>query len=136
MSSNWYDDVVATDEGFRNYLQERTILEATELICEMMDIAGVSRTELACRLGKSKADISQLLNGERNMTLRTLSDIFHALGRYVEIISIAHGRSGSSFDETICHLPGWKTEDPHWSIAVSNEELEPRNHDKNVRLAG
>jgi transcriptional regulator with XRE-family HTH domain len=41
---------------------------------------GVTRQELADRLGKSKGYVSQLLNGERNMTLRTLADLGHAFG--------------------------------------------------------
>jgi len=59
---------------------ERLILRTTELILSMMNDEGVTRKELAQRIGKSKGHVSQLLNGERNMTLRTLAEMAHALG--------------------------------------------------------
>jgi transcriptional regulator with XRE-family HTH domain len=60
--------------------QERFILDATEMICELMIEAGVSKSELAARLGKTKGFVTQLLSGNRNFTLRTLSDVLVALG--------------------------------------------------------
>ena len=72
-----------TKEGHRLYQQERSILNLTELICKLMEETGVSRSELARRLGKTKGYISQLLDGESNMTVRTISDVFTALGKTV-----------------------------------------------------
>lgn len=60
--------------------QERLILDATEAVVTVMAHEGVSRQELAGRLGKTKSFVSQLLCGERNMTLRTLADLGSALG--------------------------------------------------------
>ena len=71
----------STPEGKRLLDQERLILQATETIIKLMQQQDVSRTELARRLGRSKGWISQLLAGEANFTLRTLSDVFGALGR-------------------------------------------------------
>jgi transcriptional regulator with XRE-family HTH domain len=65
--------------------QETLIADATELVCELLQSAGVERQELARRLGKSKGHVTQLLSGERNMTLRTLSDLAHALGHRFEL---------------------------------------------------
>lgn len=59
--------------------EERLIAEVTEAIWAAMEDAGCSKTELAQRLGASKGYVSQVLNGSRNMTLRTLADICHAL---------------------------------------------------------
>ena len=83
----WITDLVDDQGGMRLYEQERTIVEATELICELLETSGVSRTELAKRLRKTKGYISQLLDGETNMTLRTLSDALYALGREVHFTS-------------------------------------------------
>lgn len=69
-----------TPEGMRLYQQERAILEVTEVICELMDKQGVSRSDLAKRLGRTKGYITQLLDGRANMTVRTISDVFTALG--------------------------------------------------------
>lgn len=65
--------------------QEELILEASELICELLDREGVSRQELAQRLERSKGFVSQVLNTDRNMTLRTLADFADALGYRVEL---------------------------------------------------
>jgi len=73
-------DEYLKDEGFsRLYNQERVILEITEALCSYMDDANISRVELAHRLGKHKSFISQVLNGGRNLTLRTLADFLWAL---------------------------------------------------------
>jgi transcriptional regulator with XRE-family HTH domain len=60
--------------------QERLILYVTETVVGLLTETKMTRQELADRLGKSKGYVSQLLGGERNMTLRTLADLGHALG--------------------------------------------------------
>ncbi len=64
---------------------ERLILETTETILRLMEKEGITRAELARRIGKSKGHISQLLNGDRNMTLRTLAEISYALGHRIRV---------------------------------------------------
>lgn len=69
----------------RLFAQEGLILEVSESILEVMDIAKVSKVDLANRLETSKSHITQLLNGTRNLTLRTLADIGWALDREVRV---------------------------------------------------
>lgn len=59
--------------------QEELILNVTELVLEKMEQKGVSKSRLADMLEKNKSHITQLLRGSRNMTLRTVSDIFFEL---------------------------------------------------------
>jgi transcriptional regulator with XRE-family HTH domain len=74
------------DPEFRKLLaEEELILEVTETICDLLEEEKISRKELAERLGKSKGFISQLLNGGRNLTLRTVADILHVLGYKVTL---------------------------------------------------
>lgn len=61
------------------------IMEVTETLCELLEKEKVSRKELAERLGKTKGFVSQLLNGGRNLTLRTVADILHVLGYKVSL---------------------------------------------------
>ena len=49
-------------------------------MCEIMEKKGVSRAELAKRMGVTKSSVSQLLAGTTNMQLRTISDVFVVLG--------------------------------------------------------
>jgi transcriptional regulator with XRE-family HTH domain len=66
--------------------QEDLIMEVTETLCELLEKEKVSRKELADRLGKSKGFVSQLLNGGRNLTLRTVADILYVLGYKVTLV--------------------------------------------------
>ena len=79
MTQTLIEKLTQTPEGMRLYQQERAIQEATDLICEVMEERGVGRADLARRLGKTKGYITQLLDGRRNMTVRTMSDVFGAL---------------------------------------------------------
>lgn len=73
-------------EGMRLFQQERLITEVTELICREMKDRRIKRSELAERLKKTRGRVSQILNGnERNLTLRTVADIFTALGRTLTV---------------------------------------------------
>ncbi len=78
-------------EVARLVIQGELIMEVTETLCELMEKEKVSRKELADRLGKSKGFVSQLLNGGRNLTLRTVADILHVLGYRVSLTPYKEG---------------------------------------------
>ncbi len=61
------------------YRLEEIILDFTEQICEQMEKQKVTRAELAERLGVSRAFITKLLNGNLNLTLRTMMNIVSTL---------------------------------------------------------
>lgn len=63
--------------------EEGTILEATEAVAGAMQQQGVTKKELARRLGVSKAAVTQMLG--RGVGLRSLGRYAHALGCRVEI---------------------------------------------------
>lgn len=68
----------------REYNQERLIVDVAEMIMKTLNDDGVNQVELANKLGKTKGYVSQLLNGSRNMTLRTLADIATELDKKIE----------------------------------------------------
>ena len=59
--------------------QEELILDVTERLTEALSKTGVTRSELARRLGRTPGFVSQVFSGGRNLTLRTISDIAGAL---------------------------------------------------------
>ena len=59
--------------------QEELILDVTDRLTQALDNAGITKGELAERLGKSLGFVSQVFGGGRNLTLRTVSDIAAAL---------------------------------------------------------
>ncbi len=90
MTISQIDDM--NDPEFRKLLaQEELILEVTEVLCGLLEQEKISRKELAERLGKSKGFVSQLLNGGRNLTLRTVADILHVLGYKVTLTPYKSG---------------------------------------------
>jgi transcriptional regulator with XRE-family HTH domain len=93
-------------EFARLMAQGDLIMEVTETLCELLEKEKISRKELADRLGKSKGFVSQLLNGGRNLTLRTVADILHVLGYKVTFFPYKEG------EEEQCDIPMsqlWRT---------------------------
>lgn len=102
------DDLISTPEGLRVWHHERSIFETTNLMCEIMKETGVSRTELAERLGCTKGNITQLLDGTANMTLRSVSDVFVALGRqFHPAESPLDDKQGFSVSDISAHQTTW-----------------------------
>ena len=81
----WIERQTRTPEARRRYEEERLILWTTEAICEAMEERGLNRAAIAGKLGTSRANVTQLLSGSRNMTLRSLAALAHACGMRAEI---------------------------------------------------
>lgn len=81
MAKTLVEQYVEDPSHMRLYQQERAIYEVTELIESVMDEKGVSRADLARKLGKSRGWVTQLLDGEANKTIRTIADVLAVLGR-------------------------------------------------------
>lgn len=83
--SSLSDWVNATPDRRREYEREALICAVAESIHAALDAEGKSQAVLATLLDCSESNVTQILNGQRNMTLRTLADIAHALGRRVTV---------------------------------------------------
>lgn len=77
----WVDRQERDEESRREYEKERLILWSLEAVSELMVEAGVSKADLARKLGTSRAHITQLFSGTRNATLGTVSDLAWACGK-------------------------------------------------------
>jgi transcriptional regulator with XRE-family HTH domain len=58
---------------------ESLLLDVNEGLWAAMQARGVSRSDLADRLGTSRAYVTKLLDGQENMTLKTLVRVANAL---------------------------------------------------------
>lgn len=75
-------------EEFRNkrsknrrlLVQEEAVLDATELVCKIMEETHTSREDLAKRLGMTVRQLNTVLDGGRGLTVRKLSDMLHVMG--------------------------------------------------------
>jgi transcriptional regulator with XRE-family HTH domain len=87
-------EALMEDPEFQRLLSiEALVAETAEVIAKLMAEKNVSKADLARRLNKSRAWVTQLLSGKANMTVRTLAEVVYALDAEVKI----HARP-----------PGWK----------------------------
>lgn len=70
---------IAQAKRTSDYEFERVVLELTEEICDIMEAKGWSRSDLASRMGRSKAWVTKILGGDQNLTLRTIVSVFREL---------------------------------------------------------
>jgi transcriptional regulator with XRE-family HTH domain len=70
---------VQNPENLKRFQQEKLLLDVASLIYQTMERKRISRRELADKLEVTKGRITQYLGGEKNLTLRTLADVFTAL---------------------------------------------------------
>ena len=80
-SEAWITRRTKSPEIRRFYEEERT----TEEIASAMVDQGLSRAEVAEKIGTTRANVTQLLSGSRNMTLRSLAKLAFACGMRAEI---------------------------------------------------
>ena len=80
------DRISSSPERMKIFQQGRLEMEITEHICELMEAQNVSRAELARRLGKSAPYVTKMLRSGSNLTVKTISDVFFALGKSVRIL--------------------------------------------------
>jgi transcriptional regulator with XRE-family HTH domain len=72
--------VVAVEEGF--------VVEVQSYLQELMNNAGISRSELARRMGVSRARVTQIFSDEcTNLTIRLLAKAAHAMGEVPRVES-------------------------------------------------
>ena len=56
-------------------------------ICEIMDEKNINQKELAKKMGLSQSQISRLLGGDGNFTIKTLAKLFFALDEEIKILT-------------------------------------------------
>ena len=68
-----------------DYIYEGLVLDFTEQVVGKMIATNLRRSELAERLGTSRAYITKLLDGQENMTLKTIVRVATALDLKVDL---------------------------------------------------
>jgi antitoxin component HigA of HigAB toxin-antitoxin module len=86
------EELIETQEGHCEFIKEELAFGATEKIAELMELTGVSKSDLAKRTGSSKAHITQVLSGSRNITVHTLAGLAFALGYKITLSAAPIGR--------------------------------------------
>lgn len=71
--------------GTVDYRLEKILFQLGEDMCLLMEQQGLSRTQLAERMGVSPAYITKILDGNPNLTIKSLLKLSDALGRELTI---------------------------------------------------
>ena len=85
MSATSFKQLFEEAERMPEFWEEGAILDFTEALSVAMEEQGVTRTELARRLGTSQAYITRVLSGNANFTLKTMSKLALALGMQLDV---------------------------------------------------
>lgn len=64
----------------RDYFRSRAKRHAYDLVMRELQKSGITRAELARRLGKGADRVSKMLGGPNNWTIITLADLLFAIG--------------------------------------------------------
>lgn len=99
-----------------DYWADIPISEFGEDVCRLMDEQGVSRAELARRLGTSRAYVTKLLGGNANFTLQTMAKVAMALGAAVHVRVALQDR-----------IVRWYEEPPSEAADMAGEEASRRS---------
>ncbi len=78
--ATWFVEMLEKYKDDLEFRMEGVILEFTEKIVQKMEELDINRSELAERLGVSKAFVTKLLNGNPNLTIKTMMSLADVLG--------------------------------------------------------
>jgi len=75
----WLEQYVAEYQHDPDYIAELLVIGLNAQVVSRMEATGVRRSDLARRMGVSKAYITRILKGNPNLTLRTIAALSLAL---------------------------------------------------------
>ena len=70
----------------RRATETRFLIETTEALVDAVEHSGMKKIEIAEKLEMTKGRISQFLNGNKNLTLRSLAAICWAIGKKCKVV--------------------------------------------------
>ncbi len=82
-AGHWIKRQLPSGTSLRPYCEDSAVSLIVSLAATAVAEAGMSRADLAARLGTTRSNVSQILNGSRNMTVKTLGAILWACGLQV-----------------------------------------------------
>jgi len=92
MSAKTFKELFAEARKGNRFWVEGAILEFTADIERLMDQQGITKTELASRLGTSQAYVTKALRGTANFTMETMVKLSRAVGGTLHV-HVAHEKA-------------------------------------------
>lgn len=117
MNSTWCSRLARSVEDTvdLDLLEETALAIAQATIQNSLDDAGINRSEMARRMGRPRSYITRILQGDHNLTVKTLARALGACGREMNLNATL----------PVCT---WASQDPNDGIAkavsvAKNEQL-------------
>jgi len=101
-----FEEYIEDKEFERLMAQEDLIMDVTERFCALLEEEEINKSTLSKIMNKTKGYVSQVLNGGRNLTLRSMADIAYSLGYTVRVAFIKK--------EAACDTNSFTT---NWNVA-------------------
>ncbi len=131
-AKQWFEEKLDEFKDDPEFIAETLVLGVIACLNKALRVQGMTRSELAKRLGTSPAFVSSALNGKPNMTLLTLAKFTAALNLSVSVavtdkahISVAAPQNADSFQSLV-----WQkiiaNHDATYMLANAEEESAPR----------
>lgn len=79
------EKLVETPEGLRLFQREKLILDLTNQVHKALREQKLSKRDLAEKLDWRTAEVNEFLDGERNLLMTELADVFTALGLQLRV---------------------------------------------------
>ncbi len=108
----WLAKRVESLAGRVGYETQKLMLEISEQIVARMADVEMNRSALAETLGKDRSQVTRLLNGNPNVTLKTLVEISSALGTRWEIHFADRVNKRTSANDRYFELEEWLVQLP------------------------
>jgi transcriptional regulator with XRE-family HTH domain len=127
-AAEWFQERTRGLESDPEYLVEEVKLAFAEELCRLLEEQGVSRTQLAERLGTSRAYITRILRTDYNLTAETMVKVALALDARV-VLSL---QSRQSAPATVVAVPtrGVRRRVPRNEFVASDKPARRRSRDR------
>lgn len=124
--SRWWNEL--TDDLRENpaYLAEGIALDVAMKVSQQLEARGMARTDLARKLGVSKAYVSQMLNGHTNMTLLTLCKLASSLELPLRVVIGTVTLAEAPAPQTCVEQPSDSAFSATSSVIPSAARVQPR----------
>jgi transcriptional regulator with XRE-family HTH domain len=84
-AEKWFKEKLDAARNTFDYRLEKVLIQLGEDMCLLMEQQRLSRTQLAERMGVSPAYITKILDGNPNLTIKSLLKLSDALGRELTV---------------------------------------------------
>jgi transcriptional regulator with XRE-family HTH domain len=120
-NESWISRQSGSDESRRRYEEERLIVNVFESLSDVLEREDLSKANLAKSLGTSRAHITQLFSGQRNVTLRTLANLAWACNSRVTL-ALEPLRCGEFIDVPVRLV---SHSNPHIKLEPADADAQP-----------